>query len=362
MKLACATGSRAEYFLLRPLLLELKKHHDLTLYVTGTHLSKAHGYTADEIEFPFIEIPILDESGSVSKAMSRSLLGFDEAFKKDRPDHFVVLGDRYEIFEAVVAAHLNRIPISHIHGGEVTEGALDDAYRHSITKFSSLHFVSTESHRKRVIQLGEHPDRVFNVGALGVQNILETELLSKEEVLKDLNLRENYILSTYHPVTLQGSDELDELLKALEAFDCDVLFTGANADPRGDDINKVLREKSETDPRIHFVPSLGLKRYLSAAKHALAVVGNSSSGVIEIPSLKVPSVDIGNRQRGRERAESVLHAECKSESIQRAIHEALEYKGDYTNPYEGEDPKRFIARIIEEKASAIDLMKGFYDL
>ena len=340
-KICVVTGSRAEYHLLTPLMQRImdREDYELQLVVTGTHLSEDFGYTISDIEadgFPICyKIPILGDGdkgtpSEVNQASAKALVGFDEYLVKYRPDMVVLLGDRYEILPIAIASMMHRIPIAHIHGGEKTEGAIDDAIRHAITKMATLHFTSCEDYRKRVIQLGENPCRVFNVGACGIENIKNVELIDGEMPLQDLGLPKSkpFIVATYHPTTL-GEDATVEIKAVLAAFDYlrelgySLVITKANADAGGLAINDALDRYQEGKADVSVSFSLGMQRYLSALNSCAAVVGNSSSGLLEAPSFGVPTVNIGDRQKGRVRSTSVIDCRCDIEEIKKAIDEAL---------------------------------------
>lgn len=384
-KICIVTGTRAEYGLLRPLIDKINKDEDieLQLVVTGMHLSKEFGYTYKQIEEDGYKIKekinILsnsDDSVSISEAMSKAILEFSKCFIRLKPDIIVLLGDRYEIFSVASAATVLRIPITHINGGETTEGAFDEAYRHSITKMSYLHFTSTEEYRKRVIQLGECPERVFNVGALGVENIKNIKLLSKAELEKSINFSfdKNVALITFHPVTLENNtavEQFNELLSAIdEVNDLKIIFTKANSDTDGMKINKLIDNYVEhnQDKAIAFT-SMGILKYLSAMKYCSFVLGNSSSGIAETPSFKIPTINIGDRQKGRIQALSVINCEPKKENILNSINIALsfEFKSklyDIKNPYEGTNTSEKIIKTIKDFLlnNKINLKKKFYDI
>ncbi len=350
-KVCVVTGSRAEYGLLYWLLKEIQKNAFLTLQlaVTGMHLSPQFGLTVREIEadgfVPDAKIEMLissDTPTAIAKSIGLGVIGFAGALEQLRPDLLVVLGDRFEIFAAVQAAMCARIPIAHIHGGELTEGAIDDAIRHAITKMSHLHFVAAEEYRKRVIQLGEAPTRVWNVGSLGVEAIQRMKLMSRYALSKSVgfDLSKPYFLVTYHPVTLCSPQErggVDSLLSALQAFpEHRILITGINADANNSEIRQSIAEFSSRHVRrVHCVMSLGQQRYLSAMRYADAVIGNSSSGLIEAPVLNVPTVNIGARQRGRIRALTVIDVPENEKAIIGGIRRALS-KGRTLNRREKE--------------------------
>jgi len=383
-KVCVLTATRAEYGLLKPVIRKLRTYESLDVRVvaTGAHLSPEFGLTYREIEQDGIpidrKIEILlssDTPSSISKSMGLALMGFADYFSELQPDLLVVLGDRYETLAVCCAAMNQRIPIAHLYGGETTEGAVDEAYRHAITKLSYLHFTSTEQYRKRVIQLGEDPSRVFNVGALGVENILKVPLLSKQELEKSLGfpLGDQYIVVTYHPVTLETeSSEADfkALLEALDAFpDLGILFTKANADVDGRIINELIDAYVSCHPNTIAVGSLGTKRYLSAVKHSAAVIGNSSSGIIEVPSLHVPTVNIGDRQKGRLMADSVVNCKPTTKDIAGALHYALSEEGknkaaSTNNPYGAGDTAKLVCETIHQHvlADSHTLKKAFHDL
>ena len=332
-KICFVTGTRAEYGLMSGLMkqVELSSKTQLQIIATNMHLSPRYGNTYLEIESDGFKVDkklsIIDDKASDSavetvKSMARALNGFAEAFVELRPDLIVVLGDRYELLAAASAALIERIPLAHIHGGEITEGAYDDAIRHSITKMSHLHFTSTEEYRKRVIQLGEHPQRVFCVGALGVENIKKIPLMSKEEIEQSIDfcIDKNTILVTYHPVTIGNNSveyDIKELINALEERkELRIIFTMPNSDTGGQYIVKAINDFSANNrKRTKVFKSLGVKRYLSVMKYAAAVVGNSSSGIIEVPSFGIPTLNIGDRQKGRISCESVYNTATDKTSV-----------------------------------------------
>lgn len=329
-KIAVITGSRAEYGLLSPLIKKIDQSDifDLLLIVTGAHLSQDYGFTKSEIEAEgfsdLIEVDIKLKSSDhadqasnqldVATNMAEALNGMAKALHYHQPDLVIVLGDRYEIFCSVQAAMLMNIPVAHIHGGEVTEGAIDDAMRHSISKMSHLHFTSTDIYRQRVIQLGEHPDRVFNVGSLGYENILNCPLLSKTELEDDLKFkfRDKNILITHHPVTISSEydHEIDYILDAVDQIGAEVgmIFTSSNSDAGGMSITTKVKAFSDNREHCLYVDNLGLTRYLSVMKQVNGMIGNSSSGVIEAPAMGIWSLNIGPRQDGRLMPESVINA------------------------------------------------------
>jgi len=378
------TGSRAEYGLLRPLIELIHKDKELNLQIvaTGMHLSHEFGYTYKEIERDGFKIDekietllSSDTSIGISKSMGLTVISFAECYSRLSPDMVVVLGDRYEAFAATIAASVAKIPVAHLHGGETTEGAFDEAFRHSITKMSYLHFTSTEEYRRRVIQLGEHPSRVFNVGAIGIDNIKRLQLLSKEEVETRINfiLDKPYVMVTFHPVTLENNtsgDQFKELLVALDSFkDLKIIFTKANSDTDGRVINYLIDEyvAQNSDRSIAFT-SMGILKYLSAMKTCAAVIGNSSSGIIEAPSFDVPTINIGDRQRGRIQSASTINCNPNvkeiKESIELVLSEGFRKKIKHIkNPYgDGNVSFEIVEKIKEFLFKGFDLKKTFYDL
>ena len=339
-KICVITGTRAEFGLLRPLieLIVNDKELQLQLIATGMHLSPEFGYTLNEItDVGFVvdkKVECLlssDTSVGVSKTIALAVSGFADALESLQPDLVVVLGDRTEILGAVIAAAMANIPIAHLHGGETTEGAYDEGIRHSITKFSHLHFTSTEAYRKRVIQLGEHPDTVFNVGAIGLDAIKKLKLLNREEFENSIGfkLKKRNILITYHPVTLEKEapiETFENILTALnELTDTTLIFTHANSDKNGRIINKLIIEyvDAHKDKAVAF-KSLGQLRYLSALQFVDFVIGNSSSGILEVPAFHIPTINIGDRQRGRICNESVINSNNSLEDIKKSITFALD--------------------------------------
>ncbi|HHH1036041.1 TPA: UDP-N-acetylglucosamine 2-epimerase, partial [Yersinia enterocolitica] len=332
---AVFSGTRADYGLLYWLMFDINKDPDLILklLVSGTHLSPEFGLTYKKIEddgFKIDEkIEILlssDSAVGTAKSMGLGIISFADALNRIAPDLLVVLGDRFEALAVAQTAMILRIPIVHIHGGELTAGAYDDSIRHAITKLSYLHFTATEEYRRRVIQLGEEPDRVKNVGAVGLDHLRRTPLLDLDELSTSLgfDIEVDYFLVTYHPVTLSGEPSetsFKNLLTALDSFpDYQIILTYPNADDGGRCIIPMIEAYAACQPqRVLAIPSLGQARYLSAVKHASAVIGNSSSGIIEVPSLNVPTVNIGQRQDGRLAAKSVINCTANVESIKKAI-------------------------------------------
>ncbi|WGS85273.1 UDP-N-acetylglucosamine 2-epimerase [Methylomonas sp. UP202] len=382
-KICVVTGSRAEYGLLYWLLKEIQADPDLTLQLvaTGMHLSPEFGLTWRQIEADGFSIArkvemllSSDTPTGISKAMGLGLIGFADAFSELNPDIVVVLGDRFEIFAAAQAAMNLRIPIAHIHGGELSEGAVDDAIRHALTKLSHLHFTAAEVYRQRVIQLGEQPQRVFNVGAPGLDNIARLPLLDRAglEQAIDFKFAERNLLATFHPATLEAetaAEQFQQLLQALDAFpEVRVIFTYSNADAGGRVIAGLIEDyRARWPERVAAFVSLGSLRYLSAMRHVDAVVGNSSSGILEAPAFKIPTVDIGDRQRGRLCAASVLHCPPQAEAIQAALEkvwsgELAETLANLHQPYGTGGASARIKDLLKRSDLGDLLKKRFYDI
>lgn len=381
MKIAVFTGTRADYGLLYWLLKDLQSdpYFDLQLLVSGMHLSPEFGETYRQIEIDGFKIDekveILlssDSSIGVAKSIGLGVLGFTDALNRLKPEVIVILGDRFEALAIAQTAMILRIPVLHLHGGEITEGAYDDALRHAITKLSYLHGTATEEYRKRVIQLGEMPDRVKNVGALGLDHLSRSRLMEIEELGLSLNfeLKKPYFLVTYHPVTLgceNPENSFQEILNALDEFpNFQVVLTYPNADDGGRRIIPIIEEYSLKNPlRVKSIKSLGQVRYLSAVKNCSAVVGNSSSGIIEVPSFDVPTVNVGVRQLGRLSAKSVLHVEPIAfdiiQSLRQAITKGYKKEGEMiVNPYGQGGASQKIINMI--KTAEYKHVKKFYDL
>ena len=381
-KICIITGTRAEYGLLYWLLKEIEADKELQLQVivTGMHLSPEFGLTYKEIEKEFkinkkIEMLLSsDTSVGISKSMGLAQISFAESYDELKPDIVIVLGDRYEIFSATSAAMIARIPIAHIHGGEKTEGAFDESIRHSITKMSHLHFTATNEYKNRVIQLGEHPSRVFNVGGMGIENIKRLELLNKKEFEKSIEFKLNSknILVTFHPVTLENStakEQFKELLDAIDELeDTNIIFTKANSDTDGRVINQMIDEyvTKNSNKSIVFT-SLGQLRYLSALQYVDAMVGNSSSGLAEAPSFKIGTINIGDRQKGRIKASSVIECEPNKDSILKSFEKLYSKEFQETlkttiNPYGDGCASKKIVEILKSVDLKNILKKSFYDL
>jgi GDP/UDP-N,N'-diacetylbacillosamine 2-epimerase (hydrolysing) len=381
-KICVITGSRAEYGLLRWIMQEIKDDPDLHLQIiaTGMHLSPEFGLTYKEIELDGFRIDrkveMLTSSDSpvgIAKSTGLGMISFADALDELSPDLIVVLGDRFEIFSAVSSALVAKIPVAHLHGGEKTEGAFDESLRHSITKMSHLHFVAAESYRQRVIQLGENPDRVFLVGGLGVDSIKRLELLGREELEASLDFKLGIknLLITFHPVTLEKSsaqNQMGELLEALALLkDTQLIFTLPNADTDGRVLMKMVEEFVAHHNNARAYSSLGQLRYLSCISHVDAVVGNSSSGLLEAPSFKKGTINIGDRQRGRLQAKSVINCEPKRESITNALiklyspefHDSII---DAVNPYGDGAASEEVVNVLRKHSLDDLLKKTFYDL
>lgn len=382
-KICVITGTRAEFGLLLPLIMELKKDEsfELQILATGMHLSPEFGNTYKNIEEEGITIDekvemllSADTDTAIVKSTGLGMIGYADALNRLAPDFIVLLGDRFEAFAAAAAAYLKKIPIIHLHGGEVTAGATDEGLRHSITKMSAIHFTSTEEHRRRVMQLGEADDMVFNVGAIGLDNIYEMPLMTKQELEASLNLslEKPIALITYHPVTLESKSseqQMEELLAALgEIENIMLIFTMPNADADGRILIQMIHDYVQRNPeKSAAFTSLGQLRYLSLMKATTLVLGNSSSGLLEAPSFGIPTVNIGDRQKGRISAASVLHCTSDKDAIIKTIKAALdpafrEFCQKVENPYGiGGVAKKIIAILKNKASSNINLKKEFID-
>ena len=380
-KICVVTGTRAEYGLLYWLMKEINIDNAFALQVvvTGMHLSEEFGNTYQQIEkdgFTIdkkVDISLTSDTElAISKSMGLGVIGFADVFNKLQPDLIVVLGDRFEIFSAVSAALIAKIPVAHLHGGEVTEGVIDESLRHSITKMSHLHFAATDEYRNRIIQLGEQPDRVFNVGGLGIDNIIKLKLLSKADFENAINfeLGEKNILITFHPVTLEKSTsgiQFQALLDSIsELRNTKIIFTKANSDTDGRVINSMIDDYvARHDNTIAFT-SMGQLNYLSALQFMDAVVGNSSSGLMEAPSFKIGTIDIGDRQKGRIKANSIIACSPNKESIDSALvklysREFQDIANNVDNPYGDGGASKEIVRIIKDTSLDNIVKKSFYD-
>ncbi len=383
-RIAIVTGTRAEYGLLKPLIIKLKNYDEfeVKLIVTGAHLSPEFGYTYKEIENDGViideKVEVLMSSDSaigISKTLGLTIISFSEVFSRINPDAVVVLGDRYEIFGAVTAASIAKIPLVHLCGGETTEGAFDEVFRHCITKMSYLHFTANEEYRKRVIQLGESPERVFNVGAIGIENIVSMDLLTKSELEENIKFKldKPYGLVTFHPVTLEkgtAQKQFKELLNSLSKMkNMKFIITKANADSDGRIINKMIDEYVQNNKeRVISFTSMGQLRYLSAMKYCSLVIGNSSSGIVEAPTFKKPTINIGDRQKGRIQAASIINCSPQEDEILHGINKALNKEfldelQQIVNPYgDGNTTSKIVEVMRNELFKDINMKKKFYDL
>jgi len=378
------TSTRAEYGLLLPLIRELRKHENdelrVSLIVTGTHLFEKHGMTVAEIEASGeriderIQVSIAtDTPVDISKTQSEVLLKFTELFYDRLYDAICILGDRYEMQMVAIAACNTKTPIFHLCGGDTTEGAIDESIRHSITKMSFLHFVTNADSEHRVIQLGENPKRVYNVGSTSIDNILGMPLMGREEALESVGLSEcEYAICTYHPVTLEAQDiekDVMEFINAIEGNpDTEYIVTKANADMGGDQVNDILDREAKRVNNLHVFTSLGVKRYLSLMKYAKYVMGNSSSGIIETPAFHITTINIGDRQKGRLQSDSIINCGTTSGEICEAIKQAesvemINRSKNAKCPYgDGHAAERMTDVILTTLKQPIDLKKQFYNL
>ncbi|MBO1519715.1 UDP-N-acetylglucosamine 2-epimerase [Oceanisphaera pacifica] len=382
-KIAVFTGTRAEYGLLYWIIKALNesKQAQLQLLVGGMHLSPEFGYTISQIEkddFPIAErmefLLSSDSPVAISKSMGLALIGAAEALQRHQPDLVVILGDRFESMAVAQAAMVAQIPIAHLHGGEKTEGLIDEAVRHSITKMAHLHFTATEEYRQRVIQLGEQPHRVFNFGAPGIDSIVRLPLLARAELSNAINFKLDrpYFLVTYHPVTLASdgaAGSLKNLLAVLDAYpNHQVIISYPNADTNGRQLIEILEAYRDKHPqRVHLVQSLGQLRYLSVMKHCEAVLGNSSSGLIEAPTFGIPTLNIGNRQKGRLSGKTIVHCEESRNAIKTAMELIMDpyFKKccrQAENPYgKGNSSEKIVERILVHPLKGI-VSKSFFDM
>ena len=380
-KICIVTGSRAEYGLMSRLMKKIQEDSDLQLQivVTNMHLSPEFGLTYREIESDgFVidkKVHMLlssDSANATVKSVGVGTIGFADAYEELKPDMILVLGDRYEILAAVSAAVLYKIPVAHIHGGEITEGAYDDVIRHAITKMSHLHFTSTEEYRQRVIQMGESPSTVYYVGALGCDNIKHIPLMGREELEQSLSfpLDRNTILVTFHPVTMENNtaeEQFGELLVALDSFkELRVIFTMPNSDTNGRVIMQMIRSYVENNSsKAIWFTSLGMRCYLSVLQYIGGVVGNSSSGIIEVPSFHIPTINIGDRQEGRIMGTSILkclpvRSDIKEKLAIITAPDYIENLRGIRNSYDKPDTADGIVRIL--KNQKIEMVKKFYNL
>lgn len=383
-KIAVVTATRAEYGLLSPVIKELRKHESdrltVELIVTGTHLSEKYGNTIQEIDADGLRIDhkisisvASDSELNISNNQAEVLVKFTALFIKQSYNAVILLGDRYETLAVAIAAGNTHTPIFHLCGGDTTEGAIDEWIRHSITKMSYLHFVTNEKSKRRVIQLGEAPERVFNYGSTSIDNILSAATLSKTEALKSVGLPDCvYAVCTYHPVTLEKENvekQIFDFIEAIKSFpEIEFIITKSNADKGGERINEILDNEAKVVSNLHVFASLGVKRYLSLMKYAAFVLGNSSSGIIETPSFQVPTVNIGDRQKGRLQAESVINCTSDTSAIIKSIRIAVSEDMrkvcvGVTSPYgDGKAATKIAAKMIEAVKGDINIKKQFYDI
>lgn len=381
-RIAVITGTRAEFGLLSPLMSEIQNDQEmeLQLIVTAMHLSPEFGYTVDEIKKKGFKIDkkvecllSSDSAVGITKSVGLAMIGFADALNELYPDMVVILGDRTEMLAAATAAMIVNIPIVHISGGETTEGAYDESIRHAITKMSYLHFASTEIYRRRIIQLGEHPDRVFNVGSIGIDSIKNLVLLNKNEFEKSINFKlgKNNILITFHPVTLENQSAQGQFKAILDVLgslkDTHFIFTHANSDKNGSVINQMIEQfVNENQNRSISFKSLGQLRYLSALRHIDIVLGNSSSGIAEVPYFNIPTINIGDRQKGRILSDSVIQTEPTIESITLAHDKAVDISfrtkiKSQKQLYGSGNAVKKIMDILRNQ-NVNNLKKSFYDI
>jgi len=377
LSVCVVTGSRADYsYLFYPMkLMQASSEIELSVVVTGSHLSDEHGNTIDAIKKDGIsvtkEVPILlqgNNAKSVTKSMGKGVMEFADVLDDIKPDIVLVLGDRFEIMSVVQAALIAQIPVAHIAGGDVTEGAFDDALRHSITKMSHIHFVTNQQSYNRILQMGENPQNVYVTGSPSLDVINDTEFCAREEFIDSVGLSgdyEKYILLTYHPETLSGScpeDDVKIVLDTMAEFkDLGIIITGANADTGGDGVNQILREYAKSNDNAVFHMSLGKERFYNALKHVDVFVGNSSSGLYEAPSFKLPVVNIGARQKNRLSADSVINCELNKDKIIDAIKEALDLScDDVVNPYGDGNASKQIVEVLENIESPKELLQKHF--
>ena len=385
-KICVVTGTRADYGLLYWLLQEIKKDKDLELQLiaTGMHLSPEFGLTYKGIEEDGFEIDekvelllSSDSEVGINKAIGLGCISFSESLKRLNPDMIVVLGDRFEILSASIAAMISKIPLIHLHGGEITQGLIDEPIRHSITKMATYHFPATEEYKNRIIQMGENPKRVFNYGMTGLDNIYKLDLLNKSELEKELNFKfdKKIAIVTYHPVTLENNtaeEQIDNLLEAIDSFDLKVIFTKSNADTYGRIINEKIKKFVNNNSKNNiFVDNLGQIKYLSVLKHVDLMVGNSSSGLTEASSFKLPVVNIGDRQKGRVKASNIVDSAYNKDNIKKSIEKALSDSfskeiSDLKNPYDknkdGTTSFRIKEKLKELNIKKESIIKEFYDI
>lgn len=379
MNICVVTSSRADYGILKILIrkINFSKSLKLNLIVTGTHLSRKYGYTFKEILLDGfkinkkIKLPIVnDTAANISDCLSKSIQEFGNLFYKSKYDSVLILGDRYEIFGVACAASINRLPIIHLHGGEKTIGAYDDSFRHSISKLSHLHFVANLEYEKRLIQLGEDPKRIYNVGGVGIDIIKEIRFLSKTELEKKLKIKFNKknLLVVYHPVTLQknmATTQIKVILQCLKDLKkTNIFFTMSNSDNENDIINKSIISFVKKNKNSYFFKSLGQLNFISLLSNVDAIIGNSSSGIIEAPAVKTISLNIGNRQLGRLMAKSVINCKPEKKEIIKNIKKiySKKYKKNFKNPYGNGGASNKIIKVLENNKTNLSIEKKFFDL
>jgi GDP/UDP-N,N'-diacetylbacillosamine 2-epimerase (hydrolysing) len=379
MNILIVTSTRADFSLLKNLYKKLNASYTTKMLVTGTHLSKAYGYTIKEIKKSKINIyntinwkSFSDNEINISRNFSKTLEQITAIFKKDKFDLLILLGDRYEILAAAISAHLSRVPIAHLHGGEVTGGVIDDAFRHSITKLSQIHFVANDTYKKRVIQLGEAPERVHNVGALGVENIKKKNFLKKNALEKKLGIcfLKRVIVINFHPETLKPNFaklQIDILLSSLEKLkDTSLIFTMSGMDVESDVIKKSIKNFIKKNKNAHFYKSLGYELFFSLLSHIDFMIGNSSSGIFEMPYFNKITINLGDRQKGRVKAKSIVNVEITKSAITNSINNF--YDGKYNSllknlkkPFgKGETTNKIVGIIKKTNFNDI-LIKKFND-
>lgn len=382
-KIALVTSTRADYGILRPLICEFSKHNDISLeiIVTGTHLCRKYGYTKDEIIRDGYtnthDIDILlenDNPEAIGKSMGLALISFSELFHRIKPNAVIVLGDRFELLSICSSALVNKIPIIHISGGEITHGAIDDSIRHAVTKMSFLHFASCEEYRQRIIQLGENPSRVFNYGDLGIENLIKSKLLAKDKLCKilKLNLSKSIVCATFHPETAIDTSiekQFAEIMEVVKKYpEIQFVFTKSNADTGGNKINTLLDIYKKDLNNLFVFDSLGSIKYLSLIKNSICVLGNSSSGIVEAPALRIPTINIGNRQKGRLMAESIINVSFDFKEISTAIETVqsdlfCEKMRVFKPIFDGnETSSKMTKKILETLDNNHIFYKEFYDI
>ena len=381
IKICIISSSRADYGILKNLITSFNSSNefDLKLIVTGSHLSREHGYTVKEILSDGVKIdkrvPTINKTSSsidIANNFSNTVSKMVSSISSLKPNVVLLLGDRYEIFATAISASILKIPIAHIHGGEITEGATDNAMRHCLTKLSHIHFVSNQVYKHRIIQMGEPPKSVYNVGALGVENLLNLELMNLNKLQNDLNFKflKKNILITYHPVTLNEKPTIgiDCILKVLKNFNnVGLIFTLSNADIEGLMINKKILEFTNRNSNAISFFSLGQVKYLSCLKYCDLVLGNSSSGIIEAPSFNKFTVNVGNRQKGRLKSKSVIDVEINEQKINKVLNKILNNdlnnnENNFLNPYYKKNTKKNILRILSKIDYNKLIEKKFYDI